>query len=212
MATGASQRACHCVLSGPASAGQEEGQGPWGGPARSGCSSRLYVGYLAAHTPLLRQTQNKQGRSQERKGRLSTAQQGRRGVLPAWGLEARQTAPLYWGQAALIPEGLDRANIQRDEHISSGSCRKTQGPGEAGTHLGPASPIPLLPMTTEYHGIGQSRLYYRRKGRGFTTALGRTLTSELPCSHGLCLAEASQVRHRPRPRHHPASPPTQNGD
>lgn len=157
MATGASQRACHCVLSGPASAGQEEGQGPWGGPARSGCSSRLYVGYLAALTPLLRQTQDKQGSSQERKGRLSTARQGRGGVLPAWGLETRQTTPLRWGQAALIPEGLDRANIQRDEHISSGSCRKTQGPGEAGTRLGPASPV--LPMTTEYHGIGQSRLY-----------------------------------------------------
>lgn len=172
--------------------GRKKGRGPGVGQPGLDAPFRLHVGYLAAHTLLLRQTQNKQGRSQERKGRLSTARQGRREVRPAWGLETRQTTPLCWGQAALIPEGLDRPNIQRAEHISSGSCRKTQGPGEAGTRLGPASPIPVLPMTTEYHGIGQIQLYQRHKERGFTTALGRTLTSELPCPHGLCLAEASQ--------------------
>ena len=85
MATGASQRACHCALPGPVSAGQEEGDPAWLGALAGGpevgqpgldAASRLCVGHLPAHTPLLCQSLYEQGRSQERKGEV-LAQPGR---------------------------------------------------------------------------------------------------------------------------------------
>lgn len=78
MATGTSQRACHCALPGPASAGQEEGElawlravgrGPRVGQPGLDAASRLYVGHLPAHTPLLGTDTEQTGQKPRKKRR-----------------------------------------------------------------------------------------------------------------------------------------------
>lgn len=89
MATGTSQRACHCALPGPASAGQEEGDPAWlravGRGPRVGqpgldAASRLYVGHLPAHTPLLGTNTEQTGQKPRKKRRgLQQLDRGREG-------------------------------------------------------------------------------------------------------------------------------------
>lgn len=101
-------------------------QGPQSGPARPGCCLQaLRRAPASPHPSLGDKHRTNRAEAKEEKEGLATAGQGKRGTLSAWGLEARPRIPLPWGQAALTPEGLDRLNIPRDEHISSDSCRKT---------------------------------------------------------------------------------------
>ena len=93
MATASSQRVATVPFQGLPQLGRKKGtQRGWGqwagapgvGQPGLGAASRCCVGHLAAHTPLLGQTQNKQSRSQERKGRTWHSRTG----------EGRDTASL----------------------------------------------------------------------------------------------------------------------
>lgn len=151
-------RGCYCALPGPASAGQKEEEPAWLGKVGREPSvgqraldvvSGLCVGYLPAYSPLLGQSQEEQGRSQERKGR-GLAYLVKRGDTASLGPGSHtdnSTSPL--GPAALIPKRLDRLNIPRDERISFGSCGKTKGTGRGWDTRDPASPRPVLPLTME---------------------------------------------------------------
>ena len=163
-------------------------QGALGWASQAWMLPRLCVGHLPAHTPLLGQSQYQQDRSQERKEEvLAQLDRGGEGYCQpgAWNQDRQQTTPLPWGQAALIPEGPNRLNIRRYEHMSSDSCRKTTGTRRGRERLG-HSQVQLHQAQScqrqqnsqnRNSGIGQSWPNYRHKARGFTTAFGRTLGS-----------------------------------
>ena len=112
------------------------------------------------------------------------------------------------GQAALTSDGLDRLNVQRDEPMSLGSYRKTRGPEEAVRGWDGAGSGLTKPSPTGDNGIAWTRpepVLRETQGPRIHHSLGTTLIPELPCCHGLCPREASQVRHRPGPRPLPPS-------
>ena len=100
MATGASQRACHCALPGPVSAGQEGGDPAWLGAVAGGPgvgqpgldAAQALCRAPASPHPSLGPITVPTGQKPRKKRRgLGTTGQRRGGILPAWGLESRQT-------------------------------------------------------------------------------------------------------------------------
>lgn len=133
-------------------------------------ASRCCIGHLSAHTPLLGQTQNKQGRHQERTGRTWHNWTGRKGVLPAWGLGAGQTTPVPSGQVTRTSDGLDSLSVQRSEFVSLGSCRKTRGPEEAARGWDGPGPCLTKPSPTGDSGIAWTKpepVLQETQGTGF---------------------------------------------
>lgn len=160
MATASSQRAATVPFQGLPQPGRKKGTqlgwGQWAGGCGVGqpvldAASRLYIGHLPAHTPLLGQTQSKQGRSQERKRR----------AWHSWTGEGRDTASLgpesKTDTSAFTLEGLGRLNIQRDEHVSFGSCIRTQGREEAGRGWDTPGSSFTKPSPTNDNGIAWNR-------------------------------------------------------
>lgn len=82
------------------------GRGPWGGLARPGCFLQALYRASASPRPSLGPITVQTGQRPRKKRRgPGTARQGKGGIVPARGQEARQTTtPLPWDQAALIPQ------------------------------------------------------------------------------------------------------------